>query len=97
MTTVDIDRSLLEGYRTAVADLASAEATVKAIRSIIETLIGDKEYAAVDGDQVIRWMPVTTRRLDMDRVRKLVDPAVLSECYVETTGRQFRLLKAKQP
>ena len=95
MSAVDIDQSLIEAYRAAAADVVSAEATLRAIRTIIETLIGDEEYATVHGEPVIRWMQVTSRRLDMDTVRKLVDPAVLAECYVETTSRQFRLLKPK--
>lgn len=95
-TWVDIDVSLIDAFRAATAEIARLEDTVKAIRTVIEAQMGDAEYACVDGEPVIRWSYVKTRRLDLDKLRGVVDPAVLAECYVESEGRRFAAVKSKR-
>lgn len=94
-TYVEIDVSLADAYQAATAELSNLEDTVKAIRNIIENAMGEAEYATVGGKPVIRWSYVRTRRLDMDKLRGVVDPAVLAECYVDSEGRRFTTIKPK--
>jgi len=92
---VEVDQTLIDAYRSAKLDLAQCRDAVAALRIIIEHKLGDAEYATIGGEPVIRWMQVKTRRLDMDKLRGILDPAVLNECYVEGFERRFISLNSK--
>lgn len=94
-TAIEIDTALIESYRSVTAELAKWQNAAQAIRELIEESMGDAEYATVNNEPVIRWSHTKRRRLDLDKLRGAVDPAVLAECYVEDVGRRFLPLKTK--
>lgn len=64
----------------------------KQARQKIQDALGDAEEGHVNGQPVVRWTRVTSRRLDQKLLKAKVDPAVLNDCYTEQTTRRFTLV-----
>lgn len=84
-------------YEAALADRARADTVAAAARAHLEAALGDATVGTVDGVPVLRWTPVTTRRLDTRRVRQAVPPGMLADCWTETTTRRLTLTTGGDP
>lgn len=93
---VEISADLIDALRLTISEIKRLEDTALAIKTLIKRALGEREYATVEGEPVIRWAHVKTRRLDMDLLRSSVDPAVLASCYVAEETRRFMPLSTKE-
>lgn len=89
LESVEVSADLISDLRAASERANDWLKIAKALRTQIEECMGETEVATVDGEPVIRWAHVKSRRLDTDALRAHVDPAVLASCYVESVERRF--------
>ncbi len=92
---VEIPADLAKAYRLAMDEIKRFERAAATVEELIKRELGEHEYATVDGEPVVRWAHVKSRRLDMDALRESVDPAILASCYVQKEGRRFIVLAKK--
>lgn len=98
MVAVEIPVVLITALRAAADRKVELEKLIENLRGSIETIMTEAgaEYATCDGDQVIHWSHVSSRRLDQAKLKQMVDPAVLASCYTENQSRRFNVLKGGQ-
>jgi len=61
---------------------------IEATENALKAAIGEREIATVDGDPVITWKAVTSRRVDLSRL-KAEAPDVAERFTAPTTSRRF--------
>lgn len=79
--------------RAATEERKAAEERIAQARRKIEDALGDAEAGTVGGEVVVRWTPVTSRRLDQTLVKVHVPADVLQRCYLESTTRRFTVVE----
>jgi len=78
--------------RQLTAEKADIEEQIAYHRVKIEDALDDADTGEIDGQPVIRWAHITTRRFDQTLAKARIPAEMLSQCYTETITRPFRLL-----
>jgi hypothetical protein len=78
--------------RDATVDKARAESQIATARRHIEEALGDAEIGFLEGELVVRWTYVTTKRFDAKLARELLNPSQLIACTAEQQTRRFVLV-----
>lgn len=82
----------LKQYRDALTKIKEWEEVADIARSHLEVAIGDNEVAIHNGQEVVRWTTVTSKRFDVKKARELLPENVISLFETETQSRRFTLV-----
>lgn len=85
-------RGWIELLRLTQADIKVLEEKVATAKEKIQEALGDNEIGLIDGSPVVRWTRVVSTRLDMQKAREVLDPAILAYLSSETNSRRFTLV-----
>jgi hypothetical protein len=54
-------------------------------------MMGENEVGLIEGRVAVRWTKVTTTRLDINKAKEVLDPAIYAFLSRESTSRRFTL------
>jgi len=80
-------------YQSAHNTIREAETTKELAKQKLEVMLGNKTWGRVDGYE-ISWKPLTTNRLDTDRLKK-ERPDLVKEYTKPTESRRFSIKEIK--
>jgi len=83
----------LKQYRDALAKIKEWQEVADIARSHLESAMGDCEEAVHNGQAVVRWTTVESRRFDTKRAREVLPPQVVEMLEVVQTARRFSLVE----
>jgi predicted phage-related endonuclease len=78
-------------YRKTQADIKALEEKLEQAKSKIQESMGENEIGLIDGKVAVRWTKVTTNRLDIQKAKEILDPAIYNFLSRESTSRRFTL------
>lgn len=82
----------LRQYREALTKIKEWEEIADIARSHLEVALGDNEVAMYQGQPVVRWSTVTSKRFDVKKARELLAPEFVAVLETETHSRRFSLV-----
>jgi predicted phage-related endonuclease len=83
----------LKQYRDAQAKVKEWQEVADIARSHLENALGDNEEALYNGQPVVRWTQIESRRFDTKRAREILPPQVIQMLEVVQTSRRFSLVE----
>jgi len=78
-------------YRKTQADIKALEEKLEQAKGKIQESMGENEIGLIDGRVAVRWTKVTTTRLDINKAKEVLDPAIYTFLSRESTSRRFTL------
>lgn len=88
------ERYVLDVLRERKAQASALADDIARLENAVKARMGDAEAATFDGEQVLTWKAVTSRRFDTKRC-KAEAPDVFERFAAESTARRFVLRQAK--
>ena len=82
----------LKQYRDALAKVKEWQEIADIARSHLEVALGENEVALYQGQEVVRWSSVTSKRFDVKKARELLPANVIGLFEIEQTSRRFTLV-----
>lgn len=82
----------LKQYRDALAKVKEWQEVADIARSHLEVALGENEVAIYQGQEVVRWSTVTSKRFDVKKARETLPSEVISIFEVEQISRRFTLV-----
>jgi predicted phage-related endonuclease len=82
----------LRQYRDAQANVKQWQEVADIARSHLEVALGENEVALYQGQEVVRWTTVTSKRFDVKKARELLPANVIGLFESEQTSRRFTLV-----
>lgn len=82
----------LKQYRDALAKVKEWQEIADIARSHLENALGENEVAIYQGQEVVRWSTVTSKRFDVKKAREMLPGNVISLFELEQTTRRFTLV-----
>ena len=86
----------LELYKKTQAEIKQLEEKAATAKEKIQEALGENEVGLIDGSVVVRWTKVTSTRLDLQKARKVLAPAILAFLSSESTSRRFTLVETDE-
>lgn len=65
-------------------------------RQVLESALGDSTLGTINGQPVIRWGVVTSKRFDVKKARELLPAELITALEVETHTRRFDVVDHKE-
>lgn len=93
MTDLQGVKGWLDILTAANESKAKAEEAIAVARQHIEDALGDDDTGTIDGEPVVRWTTVTSRRFDATKAKELLPDDLREACMTEGTSRRFVLVK----
>ena len=78
-------------YRKTQADIKALEEKLEHAKGKIQESMGENEIGLIEGRVAVRWTKVTTTRLDINKAKEVLDPAIYPFLSRESTSRRFTL------
>ena len=78
-------------YRKTQADIKALEEKLEQAKVKIQESMGENEIGLIEGRVAVRWTKVTTTRLDINKAKEVLDPAIYTFLSRESTSRRFTL------
>ena len=82
----------LKQYRDALAKVKEWQEIADIARSHLEVALGENEVAIYQGQEVVRWSTVTSKRFDVKKAREMLPGNVISLFELEQITRRFTLV-----
>ncbi len=82
----------LKQYRDALTKVKEWQEIADIARSHLENALGENEVAIYQGQEVVRWSTVTSKRFDVKKAREMLPGNVISLFELEQTTRRFTLV-----
>jgi 23S rRNA A2030 N6-methylase RlmJ len=82
----------LRQYKEAIAKIKEWEEVADIARAHLEVALGDNELAMYQGQPVVRWTTVSTRRFDVKKAREILPAEFISVLETETQSRRFSIV-----
>jgi predicted phage-related endonuclease len=82
----------LRQYRDALAKVKEWQEVADIARSHLEVALGENEVALYQGQEVVRWSSVTSKRFDVKKARETLPENVIALFEVEQISRRFTLV-----
>jgi len=82
----------LKQYRDALAKVKEWQEVADIARSHLEAAIGENEHAIYQGQEVVRWTQVTSKRFDVKKAREMLPVNVIALFETEQVSRRFTLI-----
>ena len=82
----------IELYKKTQAEIKQLEEKAGTAKEKIQEALGENEIGTLDGSVVVRWTKVVSTRLDLQKARKVLAPAILGYLSTESTSRRFTLV-----
>lgn len=82
----------LKQYRDALAKVKEWQEIADIARSHLENALGENEVAIYQGQEVVRWSTVTSKRFDVKKAREMLPGNVISLFEHEQITRRFTLV-----
>lgn len=82
----------LRQYREALAKVKEWQEVADIARSHLENAMGECQEALHNGQAVIRWTQVESKRFDTKRAREILPPQVIEMLEVVQQTRRFSLV-----
>ena len=82
----------LKQYRDALSKVKEWQETADIARSHLEVALGENEVAIYQGQEVVRWSTVTSKRFDVKKAREMLPGNVISLFELEQVTRRFTLV-----
>lgn len=82
----------LKQYRDALAKVKEWQEVADIARSHLEVALGENEVAIYQGQEVVRWSTVTSKRFDVKKARETLPVEVIGIFEVEQISRRFTLV-----
>jgi len=82
----------LKQYRDALAKVKEWQEIADIARSHLENALGENEVAIYQGQEVVRWSTVTSKRFDVKKAREMLPGNVISLFELEQITRRFTLV-----
>lgn len=82
----------LKQYREALAKVKEWQEIADIARSHLEVALGENEVALYQGQEVVRWTNVTSKRFDVKKAREMLPGNVISLFEIEQISRRFTLV-----
>lgn len=83
----------LRQYREALANIKKWQEVADIARSHLENALGDCEEAVHNGQTVVRWTQIESKRFDVKRAKEVLPPQVLEMLEVVQHSRRFSLVE----
>lgn len=82
----------LKQYREALAKIKEWQEIADIARSHLENALGDCEEGLYNGQSVVRWTAIESKRFDTKRAREILPPQVIEMLEVVQHSRRFSLV-----
>lgn len=82
----------LKQYREALAKVKEWQEIADIARSHLENALGDCEQAIHNGQVVVRWTQIESKRFDVKRAKEVLPPQVLEMLEIVQHTRRFSLV-----
>lgn len=82
----------LRQYKDALAKVKEWQEVADIARSHLENALGENEEAIYQGQPVVRWTNIESRRFDTKRAREILPPQVIQLLEIVQTSRRFSLV-----
>ena len=82
----------LRQYRDALAKVKEWQEVADIARSHLENALGECQEALHNGQTVIRWTQVESKRFDTKRAREILPPQVIEMLEIVQQTRRFSLV-----
>jgi len=82
----------LKQYRDALTKVKEWQEIADIARSHLEVALGENEVAIYQGQEVVRWSTVTSKRFDVKKAREMLPGNVISLFELEQVTRRFTLV-----
>ena len=82
----------LRQYRDAQANIKQWQEVADIARSHLENALGENEVAIYQGQEVVRWTTVTSKRFDVKKARETLPSNVIGLFETEQISRRFTLV-----
>lgn len=82
----------LKQYRDALTKVKEWQEVADIARSHLEVALGENEVALYQGQEVVRWSSVTSKRFDVKKARETLPENVIALFEVEQISRRFTLV-----
>lgn len=80
-------------YREALTKIKEWQEVADIARSHLENALGDCEEGVHNGQTVVRWTQIESRRFDVKRAKEMLPPQVLEMLEVVQHSRRFSLVE----
>ena len=84
--------SWLKQYSDAQSRIKEWQEIADIARSHLESALGDAEVGMYNGNEVVRWSFVESKRFDTKRAREILPSQVIEALEVVSTSRRFSLV-----
>lgn len=85
----------IELYRKTQGEIKSLEEKCDQAKAKIQQMMGESEIGLLDGQVAVRWTKVTSTRLDIQKAKEVLAPAIFTFLSRETTSRRFTLAETE--
>lgn len=86
--------SWLKQYTDALHRIKEWQEVADIARSHLENAMGDAEVAMHNGNEVVRWLFVESKRIDVKKAREILPLQVIDLLEVPTTSRRFMVIES---
>lgn len=84
--------SWLKQYTDALTRIKEWQEVADIARSHLESALGDAEVGMYQGNEVVRWSFVESKRIDVKKAREILPIQVIELLEVPTTSRRFTIV-----
>lgn len=84
--------SWLKQYTDALTRIKEWQEVADIARSHLESALGDAEVGMYQGNEVVHWSFVESRRIDVKKAREILPIQVIELLEVPTTSRRFTIV-----
>jgi predicted phage-related endonuclease len=84
--------SWLKQYTDALTRIKEWQEVADIARSHLESALGDAEVGMDQGNEVVRWSFVESKRIDVKKAREILPIQVIELLEVPTTSRRFTIV-----
>ena len=85
----------LKQYREALSKIKEWQEIADIARSHLENALGDCEEGLHNGQPVVRWTQIESKRFDTKRAREILPPQVIEMLEVVQHSRRFSLVDSQ--
>ena len=86
--------SWLKQYSDAQTRIKEWQEIADIARSHLESALGDAEVGMYNGNEVVRWSFVESKRIDVKKAREILPIQVIELLEVPTTSRRFTIVES---
>ena len=86
--------SWLKQYKEALSKIKEWQEVSDIARSHLESALGDAEVGMYQGNEVVRWSFVESRRIDVKKAREILPVQVIELLEIPTMSRRFTVVES---